>query len=61
MLAVAVFGLVVIIMIFGGMLLARLATVAKSKGSWMWGMLHSDRTYLRSTFSTGSRRVVSPL
>ena len=37
MLAVAVFGLVVIIMIFGGMLLARLATVAKSKGSWMWG------------------------
>ena len=37
MLAIAVFGLVVIIMIFGGMLLARLATVAKSKGSWMWG------------------------
>ena len=37
MLAMAVFGLVVIIMIFGGMLLARLATVAKSKGSWMWG------------------------
>ena len=37
MLAVTVFGLVVIIMIFGGMLLARLATVAKSKGSWMWG------------------------
>ena len=37
MLTVAVFGLIVIIMIFGGMLLARLATVAKSKGSWMWG------------------------
>lgn len=37
MLAIAVFSLVVIIMIFGGMLLARLATVAKSKGSWMWG------------------------
>ena len=37
MLTMAVFGLVVIIMICGGMLLARLATVAKSKGSWMWG------------------------
>ena len=37
MLTVAVFGLVVIIMICGGMLLARLATVAKSNGSWMWG------------------------
>jgi len=33
----AVFGLVVLIMICGGMLLARLATVAKSKSSWMWG------------------------
>lgn len=33
----AVFGLVVIIMICGGMLLARLATIAKSKGSWIWG------------------------
>ena len=37
MVMVVVFGLVVIIMIFGGMLLARLAMVAKSKGSWMWG------------------------
>lgn len=33
----AVFSLVVLIMICGGMLLARLATVAKFKGSWMWG------------------------
>ena len=37
MVITAVFGLVVIIMIGGGVLLARLATVAKSKGSWMWG------------------------
>ena len=37
MLTVAVFGLIVIIMICGGMLLARLSTVAKSRGSWMWG------------------------
>lgn len=37
MLTAVIFGLVVIIMICGGMLLARLATVAKSKGSWMWG------------------------
>ncbi len=37
MLTMAVFGLVVIIMICGGMLLARLATIAKSKGSWIWG------------------------
>lgn len=37
MLTMAVFGLIVIIMICGGMLLARLATVAKSKGSWIWG------------------------
>lgn len=37
MLTMAVFGLVVIIIICGGMLLARLATVAKSKGSWIWG------------------------
>lgn len=37
MLTMAVFSLVVIIMICGGMLLARLATVAKSKGSWIWG------------------------
>ena len=37
MLTAVIFGLVVIIMICGGMLLARLATVAKSQGSWMWG------------------------
>ena len=61
MLTAVIFGLVVIIMICGGMLLARLATVAKSKGSWMWGMLHPHRTYLRSTFSNRSRRVVSSL
>ena len=34
---IAVFGFVVIVMICGGVLLARLATVAKSKGSWIWG------------------------
>ena len=34
-----VFGLVVMIIIGGGMLIARLATVAKSKGSWIWGIL----------------------
>ncbi|MDE0687874.1 MAG: hypothetical protein OXI61_06895 [Candidatus Poribacteria bacterium] len=32
-----IFSLVVIIMICGGVLLARLATVAKSKRSWIWG------------------------
>ena len=37
MVLVVVFGLVVVIMICGGTLLARLATVAKSKGSWVWG------------------------
>ena len=37
MVMMAVFGLVVIIMICGGMLLARLGTAAKSKGSWVWG------------------------
>ena len=37
MVLVVVFGLVVVIMIFGGTLLARLATGAKSKGSWIWG------------------------
>ena len=37
MLTMVVFGLVVIIMICGGMLLARLSTAAKSRGSWMWG------------------------
>ena len=39
MLTMAVFGFVVIIMIWGGMFLARLGTDAKSKGSWMWGCL----------------------
>ena len=41
MLTMAVFGLVVIIMICGGMLLARLATIAKSKNSWIWGFSSS--------------------
>ena len=38
MVMIAVFALVVIIMICGGVLLARLATVAKSKKSWIWGV-----------------------
>ena len=33
----AVFAFVVVIMICGGVLLARLATVSKSKKSWIWG------------------------
>lgn len=33
-----VFGFVVLILIGGGVLVARLATVAKSKGSWVWGI-----------------------
>lgn len=33
------FGLVVVAMICGGMLLSRLGTVAKSRGSWLWGCL----------------------
>ncbi len=37
MVLMVVFGLVVVIMICGGMLLARLVTAAKSKGSWVWG------------------------
>lgn len=37
MVMMVVFGLVVIIMICGGMLLARLGTAAESKGSWIWG------------------------
>lgn len=37
MVMAVVFGLVVVIMICGGTLLARLATTAKSKGSWVWG------------------------
>ena len=36
--AMVVFGLVVMIIIGGGVLIARLATVAKSKGSWIWGV-----------------------
>ena len=39
MVTMAIFAFVVIIMICGGMLLARLATVAKSKKSWIWGFL----------------------
>ncbi|MCG9127573.1 hypothetical protein JT359_08250 [Candidatus Poribacteria bacterium] len=34
-----VFGLVVVVIIGGGVLIARLVTVAKSKGSWVWGFL----------------------
>ena len=37
MVMVIIFSLVVVIMICGGVLLARLATVAKSKRSWIWG------------------------
>ena len=37
MVMMIIFSLVVIIMIGGGVLLARLATVAKSKRSWIWG------------------------
>ncbi len=33
-----VFGLVVLILIGGGVLIAQLATAAKSKGSWLWGV-----------------------
>ena len=38
MVAMVVFAFVVIIMICGGMLIARLAAVAKSKKSWIWGV-----------------------
>lgn len=34
---ITVFGLIVLVMIIGGVLLSRLATLAKSKGSWVWG------------------------
>ncbi|MCY4404681.1 MAG: hypothetical protein OXD54_19100 [Candidatus Poribacteria bacterium] len=34
-----VFGFVVMVIISAGVLIARLATVAKSKGSWIWGVL----------------------
>lgn len=37
MLTAAVFAFIVIIMICGGVLLARLSTAKKSRGSWMWG------------------------
>ena len=37
MVMMAVFALVVVIMICGGVLIARLATVTKSKKSWLWG------------------------
>ena len=39
MVMVIIFSLIVVIMVCGGMLLARLATVAKSKKSWIWGFL----------------------
>lgn len=39
MVMVIIFSLVVVIMICGGVLLVRLATVAKSKKSWIWGFL----------------------
>ena len=38
MVAMVVFAFVVVIMICGGVLIARLATVAKSKKSWIWGV-----------------------
>ena len=38
MVAMIVFAFVVVIMICGGVLIARLATVAKSKKSWIWGV-----------------------
>ena len=37
MVMVIIFSLVVVIMICGGVLIARLETVAKSKKSWIWG------------------------
>ncbi len=37
MVMMAVFAFVVIIMICGGVLLARLGTTATSKKSWIWG------------------------
>ena len=37
MVMMAIFAFVVVVMICGGVLLARLATVAKSKRSWIWG------------------------
>lgn len=37
MVMVIIFSLVVVIMICGGVLIARLATVAKSQKSWIWG------------------------
>ena len=39
MVMMVVFAFVVVIMICGGLLLARLATIAKSKKSWIWGFL----------------------
>ena len=38
MVAMVVFAFVVVVMICGGVLIARLATVAKSKKSWIWGV-----------------------
>ncbi len=39
MVMMVVFAFVVVVMVCGGLLLARLATVAKSKKSWIWGFL----------------------
>ena len=61
MVLAVVFGLVVVVMICGGMLLARLVTAAKSKGSWVWGFRRSHRTCLYSTFPNRALRLVPPL
>ena len=37
MVTLAIFTFIVVVMICGGMLVARLGTAAKSKGSWIWG------------------------
>ncbi len=39
MVMMVVFAFVVVVMVCGGLLLARLATIAKSKKSWIWGFL----------------------
>jgi len=36
MVMIAIFGLVVVIMVCGGMLLTQLATVAKPRRHWLW-------------------------
>ena len=54
-----VFGFVVLIIIGGGILIARLATVAKSKGSWVWGFFILIFPDLYSSFSVRYLRVVT--